>query len=49
LRLAYTIGMWQQTKPIELTLVKGQNILNFESQQGSRGVAIKDYTLKPAG
>lgn len=41
----YTIGMWQQTKPVEVNLVKGQNILNFESKEGSRGVAIKQFTL----
>jgi hypothetical protein len=48
LAVPYTIGMWQQTQPLEVTLVKGPNVLNFESQEGSRGVAIKEFTLKPA-
>jgi hypothetical protein len=47
LAVPYTIGMWQQTQPLEVTLVKGPNVLNFESQAGSRGVAIKEFTLTP--
>ncbi len=42
----YTIGKWQQTKPIEVSLVQGKNVLNFELKEGSRGVTIKDFTLK---
>lgn len=41
----YTKGMWEQTPPVEITLVKGPNVLNFELKQGSRGVTIKDFTL----
>jgi hypothetical protein len=44
----YTIGMWQHTKPIEVTLNRGQNVLNFSVKEGSRGVAIKQFTLAPA-
>jgi hypothetical protein len=44
----YTIGLWQQTKPVEITLVGGRNVLDFEIQQGSRGVTIKEFTLTPA-
>ena len=47
LAVPYTIGMWQQTPPLEVTLVKGPNVLNFESKPGSRGVAIKEFTLTP--
>lgn len=43
----YTIGMWQKTQPVEISLLKGQNILNVELRQGSRGVTIKDFTLVP--
>ena len=25
----YTVGMWQETKPVEISLVKGQNVLHF--------------------
>lgn len=42
----YTVGRWQQTKPIEVSLVQGRNVLNFELKEGSRGVTIKDFTLK---
>jgi hypothetical protein len=41
----YTIGMWQQTQPVEIALVKGKNVLHFTLQDGSRGVTIKDFTL----
>jgi hypothetical protein len=41
----YTVGLWQQTRPVEISLVKGQNLLHFEVQPGSRGVTIKDFTL----
>jgi hypothetical protein len=42
----YTVGMWQQTQPIEISLTKGKNILHFELKPDSRGVTIKDFTLK---
>lgn len=45
----YTIGKWEQTKPVEVTLVKGTNVLHLALQDGSRGVTIKQLTLKPAG
>jgi len=43
----YTVGMWQQTLPVELSLVSGKNVLHFTLQDGSRGVTIKDFTLTP--
>lgn len=43
----HTIGMWEQTQPVEVSLVQGQNTLQFELKQGSRGVTIKDFTLTP--
>jgi hypothetical protein len=33
------------TQPIEVTLQRSKNILNFELKQDSRGVTIKDFTL----
>ena len=42
----YTLGMWQETQPIEVTLDRGKNTLHFELKPGSRGVTIKDFTLK---
>jgi len=43
----YTIGKWQQTKPVEISLVNGKNVLHFALQDGSRGVTIKEFTLTP--
>jgi hypothetical protein len=48
LPVPYTLGEWQPTKPIEVNLEKGKNILNFELKTGSRGVTIKDFSLTPA-
>ena len=44
--MPYTLGKWQQTKPIEVSLIEGENVLNFELKQGSRGVTIKEFSLK---
>jgi len=43
----YTVGLWQQTKPIEVVLVRGKNTLNFAVKEGSRNVTIKEFTLTP--
>jgi len=43
----YTIGLWQQTQPVEVVLGRGQNVLQFAVKDGSRGVTIKEFTLTP--
>lgn len=43
----YTIGLWQQSPPVEVTLAKGQNAIHVALNDGSRGVAIKEFTLTP--
>ena len=43
----YTIGQWQLTQPVEISLVKGKNVLEIGLKEGSRGVTIKEFTLKP--
>jgi hypothetical protein len=43
----YTIGKWQPTQPVNISLVNGRNVLHFTLQDGSRGVTIKDITLTP--
>jgi hypothetical protein len=43
----YTVGLWQQTQPVEVSLTKGGNILHFELKPDSRGVTIKEFTLRP--
>lgn len=47
LAIPYTLGKWQPTKPLEVTLAKGSNTLYFVLQDGSRGVTLKDFTLVP--
>jgi hypothetical protein len=47
-KVPHTVGLWQKTSPIQLTLAKGPNTLNFEIKTGSRGVTIKDFVLTPA-
>jgi hypothetical protein len=43
----YTIGKWQLTQPVEIPLVNGKNRIQITLQDGSRGVTIKEFTLKP--
>jgi hypothetical protein len=43
----YTTGVWQETKPIEVTLGSGKNVINIALVEGSRGVTVKEFTLTP--
>ena len=43
----YTIGKWQPTQPVEISLVNERNVLHFALTDGSRGVTIKEFTLTP--
>jgi hypothetical protein len=43
----YTMGRWQQTAPVTVSLVKGKNTLRVALKDGSRGVAIRDLILTP--
>jgi hypothetical protein len=43
----FTIGLWQETPPVEVTLVKGRNVLDFTLPPASRGVTLKEFSLKP--
>lgn len=47
--LPYTVGMWDKTQPVEITLAKGRNVLTFsrESDDFFRGLTIRDFTLTP--
>ncbi len=45
--MPYTLGRWGQTDPVEIALVKGRNVLRFKRPAPSRGVTIKEFTLKP--
>jgi len=43
----YTIGKWDKTPPVELSLAKGRNILRFSRTEPVRGLTIKEFTLTP--
>jgi hypothetical protein len=43
----YTIGKWEPTQPVEVSLVKGKNVLRFTRNDPVRGLTIKDFTLAP--
>ena len=43
----YTVGLWKQTTPLEVTLAKGRNVIRFVRPDKSRGVSIKEFTLLP--
>lgn len=46
--IPFTGGNWQDTPPITLTLVKGENTLRFYRDQPPQyGLAIKEFTLRP--
>ncbi|MDA1264905.1 MAG: hypothetical protein O2816_07500 [Planctomycetota bacterium] len=45
--LPFTVGTWESTRPIEIKLVKGTNVLRFSRQGEVKGVTIKDFTLTP--
>jgi len=45
--LPFTVGMWDQTAPVEVVLVKGQNVLRFSRSEQAKGLTIKDFTLTP--
>jgi hypothetical protein len=46
--LPYTMGMWDATPSVEVTLAQGQNILRFTRPAPSRGVTINVFILAPA-
>ena len=46
--LPFTVGMWDNTEPVEVSLVKGKNVLRFSREhEGLKGVTIRNFTLKP--
>lgn len=45
--LPFTVGMWDTTQPVEITLVKGKNVLRFSREGATKGLTIKDFTLTP--
>jgi formylglycine-generating enzyme required for sulfatase activity len=48
MQMPFTEGVWQSSKPVELTLLKGENTLSFwRDEPPQKGVAIKEFTLMP--
>ena len=48
MKMPFTEGVWQNSQPIEITLVKGENVLNFwRDEPPQKGVAIKEFVLTP--
>ena len=46
--LPFTVGKWDTTQPVEVSLVKGRNVLRFSRNEPVKGLTIKDFTLRPA-
>jgi hypothetical protein len=44
--IPYTVGMWQNSQPVEVKLVQGKNALSFVSP--ARGFTLKEIALTPA-
>lgn len=44
----YTVGLWQASQAIPVTLTKGKNTLHIALEKESRGVSMKNFLLKPA-
>ena len=48
MKMPFTKGVWQSSEPVEVTLVKGENLLNFwRDEPPQKGVAIKEFVLTP--
>ena len=48
MEMPFTVGDWQESQPVTLTLNQGENTLRFwRDQPPQYGLAIKDFTLTP--
>lgn len=45
--LPFTVGMWDETPPVDVSLAKGRNVLRFSRNEPIKGLTIKDFTLRP--
>lgn len=45
--LPYTVGMWENSEPVEIELTRGSNTLTFTREGNVKGVSIRDFTLTP--
>ena len=44
--LPHTVGLWDESKPVTIELIKGKNVLKFSRQGSVKGITIKDFKLK---
>jgi len=48
MEMPFTLGKWQESEPVALTLEEGENILRFSRNKPPQyGLAIKNFTLTP--
>jgi len=47
IELPFTVGTWDKTQSVIVSLVKGQNVLRFSREEPVKGLTIKDFTLRP--
>jgi hypothetical protein len=48
MKMPFTVGDWQDSKPVTLTLEEGKNALRFwRNKPPQYGLAIKNFTLTP--
>lgn len=47
IKVPYTLGKWEPTTAVEVTLAKGRNTIHLALLDGSRGVSIRNLTLTP--
>lgn len=47
LDLPYTVGKWDQSKPLDIELRQGENTLRFTRKTPDRGISLKSFTLTP--
>ena len=47
--LPFTVGRWERTRPVEVELVAGRNVLRFAhaSDGYAKGFSVRDFTLTP--
>jgi len=45
--IPYTLGKWDTTPPVEISLAKGRNVLRFSRPEPVKGLTIRDFTLTP--
>jgi len=43
----FTVGAWGTTQPVQVSLVKGRNVLRFSRKEPVKGLTIRDFTLRP--